>query len=47
MQHRGRHRRKRRGRALRATLAGTALALTAAATLISTSQAAGGDSPGG
>lgn len=47
MKHRGRHRRKRRGQALRATLAGTALALTAAATLISTSQAAGGDNPGG
>jgi hypothetical protein len=46
MKHRGRHRRRRRGRALRATLAGTALALTAAATLISTSQAAGGDNPG-
>ncbi|MFF6994450.1 hypothetical protein ACFY93_05745 [Streptomyces sp. NPDC008313] len=46
MKHRGRHRRRRRGRALRATLAGTALALTAAATLISTSQAAGGGSPG-
>lgn len=47
MKHRGRHRRRRRGRALRAALAGTALALTAAATLISTSQAAGGDNPGG
>ncbi|MGW0707135.1 hypothetical protein ACWD4G_14455 [Streptomyces sp. NPDC002643] len=46
MKHRGRHRRRRRGRALRASLAGTALALTAAATLISTSQAAGGDTPG-
>ncbi|MGW1675168.1 hypothetical protein [Streptomyces sp. NPDC002324] len=46
MQHRGRHRRRRRGRALRASLAGTALALTAAATLISTSQAAGGSTPG-
>lgn len=43
---RGRHRRRRRGRALRAALAGTALGLTAAATLISTSQAAGGDDPG-
>lgn len=42
----GRHRRRRRGRAVRAGLAGTALALTAAATLISTSQAAGGDNPG-
>lgn len=46
MRHRGRHRRRRRGRALRAGLAGTGLALTAAATLISTSQAAGGDDPG-
>lgn len=47
MKPRGRHRRRRRGQALRATLAGTALALTAAATLISTSQATGGNSPGG
>lgn len=47
MKQRGRHRRRRRGQALRATLAGTALALTAAATLISTSQATGGNSPGG
>ncbi|MGW1258918.1 hypothetical protein ACWD5Q_27960 [Streptomyces sp. NPDC002513] len=46
MKHRGRHRRRQRGRALRAALTGTALALTAAATLISTSQAAGGDNPG-
>ncbi|QDO01522.1 hypothetical protein FNV65_39530 [Streptomyces sp. S1A1-8] len=46
MKHRGRHRRRRRGQALRATLAGTALALTAAATLISTSQATGSNSPG-
>lgn len=46
MKHRGRHRRKRRGQALRATLAGTALALTAAATLISTSQATGSNGPG-
>ncbi|MGW0820180.1 hypothetical protein [Streptomyces sp. NPDC002845] len=46
MQHRGRHRRRRRGRALRATLAGTALALTAAATLISTSQATNANNPG-
>ncbi|UUU25674.1 hypothetical protein [Streptomyces sp. DSM 40750] len=46
MKQRGRHRRRRRGRALRASLAGTALALTAAATLISTSQAAGGETPG-
>ncbi|MFG2309796.1 hypothetical protein ACGFS9_14145 [Streptomyces sp. NPDC048566] len=47
MKQRGRHRRRRRGQALRATLAGTALALTAAATLISTSQATGSNSPGG
>lgn len=47
MKHRGRHRRRRRGQALRATLAGTALALTAAATLISTSQASGSGAPGG
>ncbi|MEV0303438.1 hypothetical protein [Streptomyces prasinus] len=46
MKHRGRHRRRRRSRALRATLAGTALALTAAATLISTSQATDADDPG-
>ncbi|MET9443050.1 hypothetical protein [Streptomyces sp. NPDC006610] len=46
MKHRGRHRRRRRGRALRATLAGTALALTAAATLISASQATNGTDPG-
>ncbi|MET8287484.1 hypothetical protein ACGFWD_12765 [Streptomyces sp. NPDC048448] len=46
MKQRGRHRRQRRGQALRATLAGTALALTAAATLISTSQATGSNSPG-
>ncbi|GAA2536403.1 MULTISPECIES: hypothetical protein [Streptomyces] len=46
MKHRGRHRRRRRGRALRAALAGTALALTAAATLISTSQATDADDPG-
>ncbi|MFF1451387.1 hypothetical protein ACFVYF_25105 [Streptomyces sp. NPDC058274] len=46
MTYRGRHRRKRRGQALRAVLTGTALGLTAAATLISTSQAAGGDDPG-
>ncbi|WP_069770041.1 hypothetical protein [Streptomyces sp. LUP30] len=39
MRHRGRHRRRRRGRALRAFLSGTALALTAAATMISASQA--------
>ena len=46
MTYRGRHRRRRRGRALRGVLAGTALALTAAATLVSTSQAAGSDNPG-
>ncbi|WP_037671610.1 hypothetical protein [Streptomyces griseus] len=46
MKHRGRHRRRRRGRAARAFLAGTALALTAAATLISASQATVTDSPG-
>ncbi|MEV7286233.1 hypothetical protein AB0O01_16940 [Streptomyces sp. NPDC093252] len=46
MKQRGRHRRRKRGRALRATLAGTALALTATATLISASQATGGDDPG-
>ncbi|MFF1637809.1 hypothetical protein ACFVXA_09280 [Streptomyces sp. NPDC058246] len=46
MKHRGRHRRRRRGQALRATLAGTALALTATATLISTSQATGSGTPG-
>ncbi|MET9254988.1 hypothetical protein [Streptomyces sp. NPDC003717] len=39
MKQRGRHRRRRRGRALRATLAGAAFALTAAATMISASQA--------
>jgi hypothetical protein len=39
MTPRGRHRRQKRGRALRAVLAGTALALTAAATMISASQA--------
>lgn len=46
MKQRGRHRRRRRGRALRAFLAGTALALTATATLISASQATVTDSPG-
>ncbi|GHB20125.1 hypothetical protein GCM10010377_07570 [Streptomyces viridiviolaceus] len=39
MKHRGRHRRRKRGRALRAALTGAGLALTAAATLISASQA--------
>ncbi|MFF8972914.1 hypothetical protein [Streptomyces sp. NPDC014995] len=46
MKHRGRHRRRRRGRALRAFLTGTALALTAAATMISASQATVTDGPG-
>ncbi|MFD7132292.1 hypothetical protein [Streptomyces sp. NPDC059894] len=46
MTHRGRHRRRRRGRALRAFLTGTALALTAAATMISASQATVTDGPG-
>ncbi|MEV7785476.1 hypothetical protein AB0O72_08750 [Streptomyces sp. NPDC088106] len=46
MRHRGRHRRRRRGRVLRAGLAGTALALTAAATMISASQATDADDPG-
>ncbi|MBN0049197.1 hypothetical protein JS756_35065 [Streptomyces actuosus] len=46
MTQRGRHRRRRRGRALRACLAGTALALTAAATMISASQATVADDPG-
>ncbi|MFK4145319.1 hypothetical protein [Streptomyces sp. NPDC004065] len=46
MGHRGRHRRRRRGRAVRAVLAGTALALTATATLISTSQATVAANPG-
>ncbi|MEU0738800.1 hypothetical protein [Streptomyces sp. NPDC006134] len=46
MKHRGRHRRRRRARALRAALAGTALSLTAAATLISASQAQVTEGPG-
>ncbi|MEU9882792.1 hypothetical protein [Streptomyces phaeochromogenes] len=46
MTYRGRHRRRTKGRVLRAALSGTALALTAAATIISTSQAAGSDNPG-
>ncbi|MEU3255468.1 hypothetical protein [Streptomyces sp. NPDC006997] len=46
MTYRGRHRRRRRGRALRAALAGTAFALTAVATLISTSQATVAGDPG-
>ncbi|MDH6213597.1 hypothetical protein [Streptomyces pseudovenezuelae] len=47
MKQRGRHRRQRRGQAVRGFLAGTALALTAAATMISASQATVSDSPGG
>ena len=47
MKSRGRHRRQKRGRALRALLAGTALALTAAATMISASQATVSKDPGG
>ncbi|MEU0225803.1 hypothetical protein ABZ177_15790 [Streptomyces sp. NPDC006284] len=46
MKHRGRHRRRRRSRALRAALAGAALALTGAATMISASQATVADDPG-
>ncbi|MFF3379272.1 hypothetical protein ACFYXF_40755 [Streptomyces sp. NPDC002680] len=46
MKHRGRHRRQKRGRALRGVLAGTALALTAAATIVSASQAVSSDNPG-
>ncbi|MER5750518.1 hypothetical protein [Streptomyces sp. NPDC002088] len=46
MKQRGRHRRRRRGQALRAFLAGTALALTAAATMISASQATVAGDPG-
>ncbi|OKI76385.1 hypothetical protein [Streptomyces sp. CB02414] len=46
MKHRGRHRRRRRGKALRAALAGAALALTGAATMISASQATVADDPG-
>ncbi|GKQ37032.1 hypothetical protein [Streptomyces sp. A012304] len=46
MKHRGRHRRRRQGKALRAFLAGTALALTAAATMISASQATVTGDPG-
>ncbi|MET9730734.1 hypothetical protein ABZZ79_08750 [Streptomyces sp. NPDC006458] len=46
MKHRGRHRRRRRGRALRAFLTGTALALTGAATMISVSQATVDEDPG-
>ncbi|MCX4904549.1 hypothetical protein [Streptomyces sp. NBC_00878] len=46
MTSRGRHRRRKKGRVLRGALSGTALALTAAATIISTSQAAGSDNPG-
>ncbi|MEU0068327.1 hypothetical protein ABZ027_01940 [Streptomyces sp. NPDC006332] len=46
MKQRGRHRRRKRGRALRAFLAGTALALTGAATMISVSQATVDGNPG-
>ncbi|MFE9681167.1 hypothetical protein [Streptomyces sp. NPDC006285] len=46
MTYRGRHRRRKKGRVLRGALSGTALALTAAATIITTSQAAGSDNPG-
>ncbi|MEU6574271.1 hypothetical protein [Streptomyces sp. NPDC046805] len=46
MKHRGRHRRRRRGQAVRAVLAGTALALTAVATMISASQATVAADPG-
>ncbi|MFJ6985443.1 MULTISPECIES: hypothetical protein [unclassified Streptomyces] len=46
MKQRGRHRRRRRGRAVRGFLTGTALALTAAATMISASQATVADGPG-
>jgi len=46
MKQRGRHRRRKRGRALRAFLAGTALALTGAATMISASQATVDGNPG-
>lgn len=47
MSARGRHRRRKRGRALRAVLTGAALGLTAAATMISASQATVGSDPGG
>lgn len=46
MTQRGRHRRRRKGRVLRALLGGTALALTAAATMISVSQASNTHNPG-
>ncbi|MYR42169.1 hypothetical protein [Streptomyces sp. SID5910] len=46
MKQRGRHRRRRRGRALRAALTGAALALTGAATMISASQATVAGDPG-
>ncbi|WP_077797867.1 hypothetical protein [Streptomyces sp. JHA26] len=46
MKQRGRHRRRSRGRALRAALAGAALALTGAATMISASQATVAGDPG-
>ncbi|MFJ3209735.1 hypothetical protein [Streptomyces flaveolus] len=46
MKQRGRHRRRSRGRALRAALTGAALALTGAATMISASQATVAGDPG-
>ncbi|MEU0968758.1 hypothetical protein ABZ357_26325 [Streptomyces sp. NPDC005917] len=46
MKHRGRHRRRRHGAALRAALAGTALALTATAAIVSASQATVAEDPG-
>ena len=46
MSARGRHRRRKRGRALRAVLTGAAFGLTAAATMISASQATVGSDPG-
>ena len=46
MKHRGRHRRRKRGQVVRGFLAGTALALTAAATMISASQATVAANPG-
>ncbi|KAA0941471.1 hypothetical protein [Streptomyces apricus] len=46
MTYRGRHRRRKKGRVLRGALSAAALGLTAAATIITTSQAAGSDNPG-
>ncbi|MEU5362138.1 hypothetical protein ABZ354_01275 [Streptomyces sp. NPDC005925] len=46
MKQRGRHRRRRRGRVLRGVLSGAAFALTAAATMISASQATVAEYPG-